>query len=445
VTTIDWVETEFAAVNLGDKRREKRLTKLVSDLSSDMSSSIVQCCDGWAETKAGYRLLSNEAVTWTGILEPHRAKTVERMGSFGRVLCIQDTTELDFTGHPSMQGLGRLNHEYRHGMYCHPTLAVSETGIVLGVLDAWMWARQPVGEKDIRESIRWTEGYQRVAELKGELSETELVYVADREGDIRELMTEAHHQSYAAHWLVRAKHNRVTGDGRLWERLNAAAALGTIEFTLPRTATRQARQVELTLRVERVTLPKTPQAPELSVTAILATEVNPPDGESAIEWRLLTDEKVTTLTEAAARVAWYRQRWMIEVFFRTLKTGCKVEELQLNTKDRLEKALVIYMIIAWRVLLLMTTGRELPDLSCEVIFDREEWQAAWIVSKKTPLPLTPPRLGDMLLIVARFGGFLARKNDGHPGAEALWRGLQRISDFAESIASVSHAYGVQVA
>jgi hypothetical protein len=432
-------------VNLGDKRREKRLTKLVSDLSSDMSSSIVQCCDGWAETKAGYRLLSNEAVTWTGILEPHRAKTVERMSSFGRVLCIQDTTELDFTGHPSMQGMGRLNHEYRHGMYCHPTLAVSETSIVLGVLDTWMWARQPVGETDIRESIRWTEGYQRVAELKGELSETELVYVADREADIRELMTEAHHQNYAAHWLIRAKHNRVTGDGRLWERLNAAVALGTIEFTLPRTATRQTRQVELTLRVERVTLPKTPQAPELSVTAILATEVNPPDGESAIEWRLLTDEKVTTLTEAAARVAWYRQRWMIEVFFRTLKTGCKVEELQLNTKDRLEKALVIYMIIAWRVLLLMTTGRELPDLSCEVIFDREEWQAAWIVSKKTPLPLTPPPLGEMLLIVARFGGFLARKHDGHPGAEALWRGLQRISDFAESIASVSHAYGVQVA
>ena len=137
-------------------------------------------------------------------------------------------------------------------------------------------------------------------------------------------MTEAQRQNHAAHWLIRAKHNRVTGDGRLWERLNAAAPLGTIEFTLPRTATRKTRQVELTLRVESITLPKTAQAAELSVTAILATEINPPDGESAIEWRLLTDEKVTTLTEAATRVAWYRQRWMIYPF--NLKTPCLLFE-----------------------------------------------------------------------------------------------------------------------
>ena len=131
---------------------------------------------------------------------------------------------------------------------------------------------------------------------------------------------------------------------------------------------------------------------------------------------------------------------MIELFFRTLKTGCKVEELQLTTKERLEKALVIYMIIAWRVLMLMTLGRDVPELPCEVMFAREEWQAAWIVSQKKSLPPNPPTLRDMILIVARFGGFLARKNDGNLGAEALWRGLQRLRDFTEAINATSQAY-----
>ena len=416
----------------------------MSDLSSDIRASIVQCCDGWAATKAGYRLLSNEAVEWKAILEPHRVKTVARMAQYERVLCIQDTTELDFTGHPSTRGLGRLNHDYRHGMYCHPTLAVSESGVVLGVLDAWMWARLAKGEPDIRESTRWTEGYQRVAELKAELIGTEIVYVADREADIREMMTEAQQQENAVHWLVRAKHNRVTGNGKLWDRLSDAEVLGTVQFTLARTATRQARPVELTLRRERITLPATKQYPALTVTALLAREENPPENETPIEWWLLTDEILTTLADAVLRIEWYRRRWMIEMFFRTLKTGCKVEELQLNTKERLEKAIVIYLIIAWQMLMLMTLGRDVPELPCEVIFAQEEWQAAWIVSQKTPLPPNPPTLGEMILIVARFGGFLARKNDGNPGAEALWRGLQRLRDFVEAINAASQAYVVKL-
>jgi hypothetical protein len=177
---------------------------------------------------------------------------------------------------------------------------------------------------------------------------------------------------------------------------------------------------------------------------LLAREEHPPENEPPIEWRLLTDEPLTTLGDAVLRIDWYRRRWMIELFFRTLKTGCKVEELQLSTKERLEKALVIYIIIAWRVLMLMTLGRDVPELPCDVIFDRDEWQAAWIVSQKKPLPPNPPTLGEMILIVARLGGFLARKNDGNPGAEALWRGLQRLRDFAEAINATSQAYVVKL-
>jgi uncharacterized protein YhdP len=156
-----------------------------------------------------------------------------------------------------------------------------------------MWARLEKGEENIRESTRWMEGYQRVAELKAELSGTEIVYVADREADIRELMTAAQQQENGVHWLVRAKHNRVTGDGKLWDCLSVAEVLGTVQFTLTRTATRQPRPVELTLRRESITLPATKHYPELTVTALLAKEEYPPENETPIEWRLLTDETLS--------------------------------------------------------------------------------------------------------------------------------------------------------
>jgi IS4 transposase len=96
------------------------------------------------------------------------------------------------------------------------------------------------------------------------------------------------------------------------------------------------------------------------------------------------------LAEAILRIDWYRRRWLIEVFFRTLKTGYNVEELQLNTKERLEKTLIIYLIIAWRVLMLMPLMHDVSELSCEVVFDQEEWQAAWIISKKHLCPINHP-------------------------------------------------------
>jgi hypothetical protein len=128
-----------------------------------------------------------------------------------RVLCIQDTTELDFTSQPGIAGLGRLTYERQHGMYMHPTLAVSEGGVALGVLDAWMWSRKPKGEADVLESLRWTEGYGRVAELAARLPGTRLVYMADREGDLRALVDLAAEAGHPADCLVRARHDRAPG------------------------------------------------------------------------------------------------------------------------------------------------------------------------------------------------------------------------------------------
>jgi len=417
------------------------LIKLVEDLSARPTGSIPVASGGWAETKAAYRLLDNPALEWREMLEVHTARTVERLKGEEVVLCIQDTTELDFTTQPGIAGLGRLSDDAQHGMYVHPTLMVTPQGLALGVMDAWMWARKPKGQPDVKESTRWVEGYTIVADLAETLPATRLVYVADREGDLRALMDAAARRGHPADWLVRAQYDRNTTEGDpLWTQVVRNDPLGEVEFILSAALDRSARTVRQTLYRDTVTLPAHAGAPAVTVTAILAREEQPPAGEKPIVWRLLTNRSAETLETVVELIDWYRRRWLIEIFFRILKSGCRVEALQLGCLERLERALVIYLIIAWRILHLVTWGRECPDLPCEIVFDPEEWQAAWIVARRTPPPDTPPPLDLMVRLIAGFGGFLGRKSDGYPGPKALWEGLQKVYAFAIGIAAAKQAF-----
>jgi hypothetical protein len=376
------------------------LTKVLKRLGDDPAASIPTACRGWAEVQGAYRLLDHENVTWEAVLEPHWVCTQERMRAHPLVLCLQDTTELDFTSQPGIAGLGPLSYAAQHGMYVHPTLAVTPAGLPLGVLDAWLWARdaQSHGQDkrhwpiEAKESVRWLEGYERVAELASELPDTRLVYVADRECDIHAFMAQAQRLGHPADWLIRATHNRRTDTAAtLWDRLATTPVLGEMSFTLPAAPGRAARAVKQTLRVVRLTL-QPAHGVAVEVTALLAHEDAPPPGEKPLVWRLLTNRAVPTLEAAVELIEWYRARWTIEVFFRIWKQGCRVETLQLSTLERLEPALALYLIIAWRVQFLMVMGRTGPDLPCDVVFDAEEWQAAYLVGKRQPPPSEPPPL-----------------------------------------------------
>lgn len=447
---MNWAEAEMASAELGDRRLNRRLEKVLKRLGDDPAASIPVACRGWAEVQGAYRFLNHKNVDWEAILEPHWKCTQERMRAHPVVLCVQDTTELDFTSQPAIEGLGPLSHATQHGMYVHPTLAVTPEGLPLGVWDAWMWARDPQthGQDkrhwpiEAKESARWLEGYERIAELAPQLPETRLVYVADRECDIHAFMAQAQRLHHPADWLIRAAHNRCTDtDVKLWDRLGAASALGEIRFTLPAAPGRLARRVRQTLRVERVTL-QPARGVAVEVTALLAQEENPPLGEKPLVWRLLTNRPVATLEAALELIEWYRARWTIEVFFRIWKQGCRVEALQLSKLERLEPALALYLIIAWRVQALMVMGRTCPDLPCEVVFDPEEWQAAYIIGRRQPPPAQPPPLAEMIELVAGFGGWLGRKHDGPPGPKTLWTGLQRIRDFALAVQVMSEMHNL---
>jgi hypothetical protein len=432
---MSWAAEEFQDLDLGDKRRQARAVLLAERLADKPTASLPGACNGWAETQGAYRFLRQDTFDWLDMLEPHRACTSRRMGAHPVVLCLQDTTELDFNGQ-QIKGLGPLSYEAQRGMYLHPTLAVSPAREPLGVLDAWMWARELKAEDGSRpgekESTRWVEGYARVAELAEQMEHTRLVYVGDRESDMLELMVRAHDRGYAADYLLRSQHDRVLPQGeKLWAQVLATDVLGELRFVLPPTKQRKARPVRQHLRAKRVVLSDR-RGGQLAVTCLIATEINAPEGETPIEWRLLTNREVADFAAAAELVDWYRARWEIELFFLVLKQGCRVEALQLSTIQRIEKALVLFMIVAWRIARLMRLGRTCPDLDAALLFSPEEWQAAYILAKKTP-PKQPPTLNTVIRLIAGLGGFLGRKCDGEPGMQTLWIGLQRVRDFAEGM------------
>jgi hypothetical protein len=202
---------------------------------------------------------------------------------------------------------------------------------------------------------------------------------------------------------------------------------------------RSARTVSVTLQATTVTLKglRRPgqkggpsiKLPDVTVNVVLVREENPPAGEPAIEWLLVTSLPVTTLSEIETVVDYYRCRWLIEQYFKVLKSGCEVEKLQLETTDRLMAAVAVYLIVAWRVLYLVRLGRECPEMTCEAVLMPEEWQSVWRVVKGKDPPKKVPSLGVMIPLIAQLGGYIPRPNDP-PGPKTMWIGLQRTRDFA---------------
>jgi hypothetical protein len=215
----------------------------------------------------------------------------------------------------------------------------------------------------------------------------------------------------------------------LWETLQAAPVLGTVDVSVPRHPGEPTRQCTLALRSIPITL-KPPHARKrlgtVDVWGILATEVSPPQG-APIEWLLLTTVPAPVVNDAIERVHWYTCRWTIEVWHRVLKTGCRIESRQLETVERLAVALTLYSIIAWRILYATMLSRIAPELPCTVLLTKEEWQALYCNIKRVPEPIAkPPSLALVVLWIAKLGGFLARKGDGAPGPQVLWRGFQHL-------------------
>ncbi|MFP4183674.1 MAG: IS4 family transposase [Halorhodospira sp.] len=448
----DWVRHEFAHVRLGDERLKSRLMDVTRAFAAQPTASLPQACGDRAATQAAYRLFAHSRVTMDAILASHYQATASRCRGESVVLAVQDTTTLNYTAQPLAEaGFGPIGSraDGAHGLIVHDTLAINPTGTPLGLVDVQAWSRETEDhglrrlgsddrDLDNKESGKWLDSHLRASQLQQQLGAgTRVVSVADREGDLFDLLAAAG-QGEAADLLVRAKHDRALADGsgRLNAYLDGLDAAGVQELTIPRRGNQKARTARMAVRFDRVTL-KPPQNkrkdPPVTVYAIRTTEIDPPEGAQPVTWTLLTTVPTTTLEAACERIAWYTRRWQIEVYHRTLKSGCRIQERQLGSADSLEACLGVDLVVAWRVSLLTHQGREHPDAPCSVYFSTEQWKALWVRTGAEQIPedTDEPTLHEAMRRVAQLGGFLGRKSDGEPGAQTLWKGLQRLDDITD--------------
>jgi Domain of unknown function (DUF4338)/Transposase DNA-binding/Transposase Tn5 dimerisation domain len=443
----DWAEQEFSAAALGDRRLKRRLVQMARDFAARPAANLPQACGSRAKTKAAYRFLDHKEVRMEEILKPHYQASAQRAAEHAVVLAVQDTTFLDYSAHPLTQGLGPIGTEKQKGLLglvLHDTMVYNLERTPLGLLDVQCWARdgQQQGKAQRRrelpieqkESSKWLHSFTAAERLQRQCPGTVVVSVGDREADIYELFAQANHNEAGAKLLVRACQPRVLAreQGPLWEHVTGQPRAGHSEVHVPRRANRPARVALLEVRFAPVELRPPCSKPRLGVVrlwAVEARETRPPAGVEALHWTLLTTLEVTSFQDAVRMLSWYAIRWQIEVYHRTLKSGCRIEERQLGSVQRLDNCLAIDMVVAWRITQLARLGREMPDVPCSVFFEEAEWKAlvSFVNHSFTP-PTNPPSMNQAMRMVAGLGGFLGRKSDGHPGTKTLWLGLQRLDD-----------------
>ena len=444
-----WIAHETQGTKMPDKRLTKRLSKILSDLTQNSTESIPAACQGWPETKGVYRFCDNPRVSTDEILSGHKSASVERISQQAMALVVQDTTFLNFTQEKAA-GVGTLKRTQSDQYLLHLSVAFSPSRANLGVLDTKFWQRpeekvahlrekKPIEEK---ESYRWLESYEQACEVQKQCPDTLILNVADREGDIHEWfeLMQSKPAEERAELLVRAKCNRRihVGDDQynyLWEEMTAEPAAGQMVIATPRSGNKPARSAQLEIRYKEVEFcgRQYKHIEPVFMYAVYAKEAKLPKGEKAIEWMLLTSLPIEETETAKAVVGWYCARWEIEIYFRVLKQGCQIEELKLETDDRLLNCISVYMMIAWRIHTITMQSREHPDIPCDVLFSEREWKTIYLMQKKSKPPQAPPTLKEITRMLAQLGGFLARKRGGDPGVKNIWRGYHALQNYVEAL------------
>jgi len=451
------IAEELRGIELGDERVDRRSIQLIETLAVNPTASINASCQGWAETKAAYRFLDNDLVTPEKILLPHQDATLGRIQEQPVVVIVQDTTELDYTDHPPKDARC-LNKVDRHGFYDHVSMALTPERLCLGVVDVETFDRSPesLGKSQERkglpieekESYRWLRGYRKANELAEKCPGTKIISVADRECDIYEIYAEYRdrqdRQEACAEYVIRAqKEERTTLERdpsagknayrKVYETVADSPLLATKILELCETPKRPARDACLEIRAMTVTMkpPSTrSQLEPVTHNVVLVREVNGPGDDTEVDWLLFTSLPIDSLEAVQKIIDYYRARWTIETYFHVLKSGCCVEEIQLETVPRLKRCLALYRIIAWRLMHLTYLNRTVPDLPCTVAFTDSEWKSVYRVVTKKALPKTPPRLAEFMRLLAQLGGYNNRPGEPPPGPQVFWVGMRRMSDFA---------------
>lgn len=366
------------------------------------------------------------------------------------ILCVQDTTELDFTGRKAT-GLGRIGDGRGQGLEQHTALAVVPGQGVVGILHQDIHRRheRAPGETLRQRQARWTEAMVWADAARAvhrlPLGATRRVHVGDRGADRFDFLhccRELGHDH-----VVRARFDRkARADQRLWAWLGAQPAGGTEAVAVPaRRAGKRAhghRPAQLTVRYAPITVPAPANDPRYRVCApiplwaVQVVEENPPAGFEPVEWMLLSTLPVTTPEEARLVIGYYRQRWQIEEWHRCLKQGCALEQAQLKTGAALGRLAAVLGVVAVRLLQLRDCARDERTATAPA---RDHLPAlhVQVAARLARRPADALSVQDYWRQLAQLGGWLGRKHDPPPGWLALWQGWRHLDLLAQGAALFS--------
>lgn len=444
------VGTEFEGAKLGDERLNKRLRKVVEAVERQPGAGFPKALITSADTEGFYRFMRNPKVTWEALLQPHREATAERAREFDEVLVLHDTSIFSFTGETERDGLGKLRQS-GHGFLGHFSLVVSaDSGTdFLGVIACVPIVRdeETSGEKRRRgvtyrkarearcESTKWLDGIDKAAEL---LPVSKTIHVTDREGDDFALISKI--VTSNGRFVIRESRNRKLdiekcGHARLQSflahrkvvcmRIVQLSGHGKKPGTRIGSQARDQRDAQLSFTSGTVTIlrpgSQNPELPEsLSVNVVHVIELDPPAGMEPVEWTLLTTEPIKTEKQILRVVDFYRARWLIEEYFKALKTGCSYQKRQFASRTTLLNALALLIPIAWNLLRMRCLSRQEPAAPAAAVIT--ERQATILRCMPATKGMALDTVRDALLAVARLGGHL--KHNGDPGWQTLARGYE---------------------
>jgi Transposase DNA-binding/Transposase DDE domain len=446
---------EYSDVHFEDTRLDDRLMRVLAQVAVNPSLSFPEQMETVADREGLYRFFGNTKVTVDALLEGHRGQTLRRMAGKSVVRIVHDTSEFVFKG--DREGLVTLQRETK-GFSGHFALAVAgdDSRDALGVLGMYPFLHKQQSKgltrsqktKKLRKtpraekkSCRWE---TQAIEVAGYLpSGTRGIHVMDREADDYYVFSALCAASLG--FVIRVEPRRLTA-----EKIETNAVLAALPATIFREVKlstrskaqasrqhpqRETRIAQLSVTATTITLNRTMSAPEaalatISLGAVHVFEASPPPGEEPIEWMLFTNEKIDTPAEIAAVVDHYRARWVIEEYFKALKTGCSIEKRQLCSYEGLVRALAFFIPVAWTLFSLRALGRETTPRPATEVFSKEQLRLlrAILQERRRQLPESPT-VRDAMLGIAALGGHI--KNNGDPGWQVLGRGMRRFTEFEQ--------------
>ena len=449
--TFEW-EQLFPIESLPDRRLRERAIRIGEAATERPGAAMTAAFDDWRDTRTAYNFVANRRISFGMLMDTATTavgRGLQQLPEGTTVLNVQDTTEINLSHLQSMTGLGEIGNPKNRGLFLHPSLAISNDGVPIGLLSAQVWDRPPAehgkakDRKEVsfeeKESLRW---WTAIQEAETRVARPGLLlHVADRESDIYEVF---HRAREAGHRILlrAAQDRRVQGEHKtLWAQVTSFCPCDqarplSVPARPPKNGkpARAARDTSVVVRYGPVTLRGRRVSETVAMWAVEVTEVDPPTGVEPIEWLLLTSEPVTSTTQAWQQVDWYRCRWRIEEFFQVLKSGCRIEARQFESRANYETALVFALLAAVRILGMVKQARVTPDAPASVVLSEEEQLVLTrhAESNGNRAQGAPPlRLSEAVILIAKLGGYKNRSCDGPPGWITLWRGLRRLEDMVE--------------